>query len=75
MEKELDFYVTQKYNKNMKKKTKMGRPRKPKAEKYSAHVLVHMTQAERVIVERESKKTSLSLSALLMRPWRKEEKK
>ncbi|MFH1423309.1 MAG: hypothetical protein ABIH42_11440 [Planctomycetota bacterium] len=48
----------------------MGRPPKRPDEKYSGQVLVHMTLRERAKLEKEAKKTGLSLSALLMRPWR-----
>jgi hypothetical protein len=54
-----------------KKKTKMGRPPKAPGDKYSAHILVNMRQAERVRLDAEAKKRGLSLSALLMSPWRK----
>ena len=49
----------------------MGRPPKPLAEKYSAQVLVHMTRAERKRLEAEAKRLGISLSGLLMRPWRR----
>jgi len=52
------------------KKVKMGRPPKAPAEKYSAQVNIHMRQAERVRLDAEAKKRGLSLSALLMCPWR-----
>ena len=55
---------------SMKKKTKMGRPPKAPADKYGEHVNVHMTQAERAMLEAEAKKRGLSLSSLLMSPWR-----
>ena len=55
-------------------KKKMGRPPKPPGEKYSEIVTVKMTKAERKRIKAEMKRTGLSLSAVLMRPWRKEGK-
>ena len=52
------------------RKARIGRPPKPKIEKYSRHILVHMTQKERKILEEEAKERSISLSAILMLPWR-----
>ena len=49
----------------------MGRPPKPPEEKYSDQILVHMTKAERELLEREALRLGLSLSALLMHPWRR----
>ena len=57
-----------------KPKKKMGRPPKPPGEKYSEIVTVKMTKAERKRIKAEMKRAGLSLSAVLMRPWRKEGK-
>jgi len=55
-----------------KTKKRMGRPPKPPGEKYSEIVTVKMTKAERRRIKAEMKRTGLSLSGVLMRPWRKE---
>ena len=52
----------------------MGRPPKPPAEKYSEQVNVRMKRAERARLDAEAKRLGVSLSELLMRPWRKGEK-
>jgi len=49
-----------------------GRPRKAKAKKYSRHIMVNVTAAEFRELEAAARKAKLSLSALLMRPFRKE---
>lgn len=54
---------------------RMGRPPKPRSEKYGAQVNVRMTEAERQVLEAEAARLGVSLSALLMRPWRKSEEK
>jgi len=75
----LDFCVYRKYNQSMFKKRhaaekrRMGRPPKPSDVKYSQQVNVRMTMAERERLEVEANKLGISLSAFLMRPWRKEE--
>lgn len=51
----------------------MGRPPKPKKIKLSARVQVWMTEEERSNLESKAKKLDISLSALLMQPWRKEQ--
>ena len=53
-----------------KKKARMGRPPKPPAEKFSEKVTIKMTRAERTWLEAKARKEGLSLSALLMGPWR-----
>lgn len=53
-----------------KVRKKMGRPPKPPAEKCSVHLMVHMTQAERKMIEAAAVKTGQSLSTTIMRPWR-----
>jgi len=49
-----------------------GRPRKVKAVKYGRHITVNVTVAEYRELEAAARKAGLSLSALLVRPWRKE---
>ena len=51
----------------------MGRPPMPAAEKCGERVTIRMTKAERRTLEREAKRLGVSLAALLLRPWRKEE--
>ena len=53
-------------------KLRTGRRPKTKAEKMSKHILVSMTPAEWKRVKAEAKKQGLSVSALLMKPYRKE---
>lgn len=50
----------------------MGRPPKPKNEKFSAQVLVKMTPAERLMLEKLADESGISLSALLMQRFRKD---
>ncbi|MCK4670762.1 MAG: hypothetical protein KAT43_06175 [Nanoarchaeota archaeon] len=52
-------------------KKRMGRPFKPPEEKYSEQVNVRMTKAERKRLDAEAKRRGVSLSGLLMLPWRK----
>ena len=59
----------------MRRNVKLGRPPKPPAELYSAQANVKMTQAERALLDAEARKRGLSLSALLMSPWRESWKK
>ena len=58
-----------------KRKTKMGRPPKPPEEKCGVHLMVHITKAERAMLEAEAKKHGLSLSSTIMLPWREREVK
>ena len=51
----------------------MGRPPKPPAEKRGQRVLVSMTQAELQELTTEAKKHGMTISQILMRPWREEE--
>ncbi len=53
-----------------KQKAKMGRPPKPPREKWGVKITVYMTDEERAALEREAEQAGLSLSAILMRPWR-----
>lgn len=72
----LDLCVTQNYTvtgmkrRKKKSKAKMGRPRKPRGEKWSETIMVRMKPVERRFLEAEAKKAGISLSSLLMRPWR-----
>ena len=50
----------------------MGRPPKPPADKYTEQVNVRMTASERELIEVQAQKQGVSLSAVLMRPWREE---
>jgi predicted HicB family RNase H-like nuclease len=56
-----------------KQHRKMGRPPKPKAEKQGECIMVRVTKAERAHLEAQAKKAGLSLSSLLMQPWRVKE--
>ena len=70
----LDFRVYVKYCGGMMRKKKMGRPVKSPAVKYSEQVNVRMTKAERALLESEAERFGISLSTLLMRPWRRKKK-
>ena len=65
------------YDEYMKKKkhtkAKMGRPIVPLLRKKNVQVSVAMTEAEFKRLNGEAKTASLSISELLMRPWRKGE--
>jgi hypothetical protein len=47
-----------------------GRPRKSPWEKQSERVMVYLTKAERIRLEELARREGLSLSSLIMRPWR-----
>lgn len=51
-------------------KLRTGRPRKSQREKQSERVMVYLTKAERMRLEKLAKREGLSLSSLIMRPWR-----
>jgi hypothetical protein len=57
-----------------KKKSKMGRPPVPAAKKRREQVSVAMTASELKRLEKIASAQGLSISELLMRPWRQEEK-
>lgn len=54
---------------------KRGRPPKSEHERYSEQVNVRMSKDERIRLDREAERLGITLSALLMRPWRKGKKK
>lgn len=58
----------------MRKKVKMGRPLKPEEDKLVKQVNVRMTQVERERLNAECERQGISLSALLMKPWRTQDK-
>ena len=53
-----------------KKKPKPGRPFKKPSERLSEQMMVRMTSAERRKLETEAKRQGISLSALILQPWR-----
>ena len=55
-----------------RKHQRMGRPPKPPHLKQSEMISVHVTPSERRRLEGEAARLGVTLSALLMRPWRKE---
>ena len=57
----------------MKKKRKAGRPPKPKMQKWRERFFVNMTTAERKMLKAAARREGVSVSVLLMRPWRKGE--
>jgi hypothetical protein len=54
-----------------KKRKRAGRPPKNPAEKRSAFVGVKMTRAERAALAAEARRAGVTVSDVLMRPWRK----
>jgi hypothetical protein len=54
----------------MKKKIRLGRPPKSKAEKQSARISVYMTEAEAKRIKAESAEAEISPSAYLLEIWR-----
>ena len=71
----LDICAALKYNMVMKTKKKMGRPPIPAAERLGEPITVRVTKAERAALEAEAKRLGVSLSALMMLPWREPRKK
>ena len=57
-----------------KSKSKMGRPPIPPAERRVVRVTVHMQQRELRLLTEQAKRRGVSLSELLMQPWRGEKK-
>jgi hypothetical protein len=57
----------------MSKTTRMGRPPKPASERLTKQVNVMLTKAEWRALLAVARKEGLTLSGLLMRPWRKGE--
>ena len=51
----------------------MGRPPKPPAERRDAQVTVSLTKAELARLRREAREAGVTVSELLMRPWREGE--
>jgi len=49
---------------------KMGRPRKAKDKKQSAHLSVYLTPMERDTLGKLARQKGLSLASLIMLPWR-----
>lgn len=54
-----------------KRRKRMGRPPKRPAERRSVEVNVSMTRAERALLRKRAKALGVSVSELLMGPWRK----
>ncbi len=54
-------------------KRRSGRPPKRPEERQDERVMVRMTKAERKYLEELAKQRGLSLGALMMSPWRKEQ--
>lgn len=54
------------------KKKRMGRPPVPKERRRSAQHSVSMTQSEFAFLKRKAKESGLSISELLLQPWRRE---
>jgi len=52
------------------KKPRMGRPPKRPKDLHSSCIMVRVTARERRMLDAEARRRGLSLSALLMEPWR-----
>ena len=66
----IDFYRPKKYDRDMAKK-KMGRPSVPKEKRICVQITVAMTVAEREIIRTIAAERGLTVSQLLMLPFRK----
>ena len=55
-------------------KLRTGRPPKQPEEKQGEQVTVYLTKSERAELERQAQNEGISLTALIMRPWREKEK-
>lgn len=55
-----------------KKRKKMGRPPLPKGTARNTSVTIRLSEQERKIFESEAKRQALSLSELIMLPWRED---
>jgi hypothetical protein len=53
-----------------KKRARMGRPPKAAAQRRTECVMIRLTKAEKRILEREARQLGLSLSAVILKPWR-----
>jgi hypothetical protein len=51
-------------------KLRTGRPRKSQREKQNEQAMVYLTKTEGIRLEELAKREGLSLSSLIMRPWR-----
>ena len=63
--------ITIRHMAKKKRKRKVGRPPKSPTDRLACLVNVRVTKAERARFESEAKKLGVSLSELLMKPWRK----
>lgn len=71
----MTFAYSESIIRGMKTRKRMGRPPKAANEKFSEQVNVKMTSAELSMLKAEAKRRGVSLSALMMGPWRESEKK
>jgi hypothetical protein len=55
-----------------KKRTGPGRPAKTKADKWGKRVMVNMMPHEFARIKAEARRSGLTLSTVIMRPWREE---
>ena len=56
-------------------KARMGRPPKPPEERHRFRITVNMTEAEHTRLQAEAEHLGLSISGLLMKPWRSNQRK
>ena len=54
---------------------KMGRPRKKASEKHSRKILLAVTPKEWRTIRADAKKAGLTVTGLLLKPWREGRKK
>ena len=52
------------------KRAKMGRPPLPPGKRRGLHITVRLTEAEREKLDSEAARLGISISELVMRPWR-----
>jgi ribosomal protein S10 len=59
----------------MKKKAKMGRPKKKPADMHEKQVNIRLTSAEHRRLKKEAKEIGKSMGAILADPWRAKRKR
>jgi len=57
-------------NTKRKPKTKMGRPPLPRGTQKAIRLSVRVTEAERAMLDAQANKQGITISDLLMGPWR-----
>lgn len=67
---DLSWYRNQNGNMDKKKRSRMGRPCLPPDDRRSVHVSVRLTEAELGRLKVLAREHGVTVSDLLMRPWR-----